>query len=681
MKDEDKTKEQLVEELQRLRQQQVEIHEGHDNFNNAKYVEALQMSELRFRKYYELGLIGMATSSLEKGLVDFNDTLCNMFGYSRKEFGKLTWTELTHPDDLEADLAQFNRVLSGEIEGYSMEKRFFHKDGNIIYTELSVNALRKNDGSVDYFVALVHDITEYKQTEKALQRSNSLLSSVIESPENIIIFALDRNYNYLSFNKAHIREMKKVYDADIEIGKHIFTYIPREDDRLKAEENYKRVLEGERFFKIDEYGQSKNRFWYQLFYNPIFDVLHHVIGFTLFCIDITEHKLAEEARLMLENKLRQSQKMEAIGTLAGGIAHDFNNLLTPILGYTQLAKMNLAPNAKGTKYLEKVEESANRAKDLVQKVLLVSRKTTAITETVQLKNLVEEVLAVFQASIPANIDLRQEIDFDLPLISADSSQIYQMILNLCTNAVQAMPEGGELTIRLNKIKHSLPLEQEQTSAEFICLSVQDNGCGIDSATLERIYDPFFTTKEKGEQRGTGLGLSIVSGVVKQHRGHIEVESISGGGTIFRIYFPVLMEEKAHSSKESETLVGFGNEHILLIDDDEMVCNLGADILEELGCQVTNFTDSQEAFQTFEENPQDFQLVISDYSMPGLTGPQLMKKMKAIRSDIPILLITGYANLATPENLQEWGCDGIVVKPYDVKKLSQTISQVLAKAKS
>ncbi|MBF0277913.1 MAG: response regulator [SAR324 cluster bacterium] len=396
--------------------------------------------------------------------------------------------------------------------------------------------------------------------------------------------------------------------------------------------------------------------------------------------NITKLRQAEEERLKLEEQLRQSQKMEAIGTLAGGIAHDFNNLLAPILGYTQLTKMSLAPAAKESTYLETIEESAKRAKDLVQKILLISRKTATATVSVQLKNLVEEVLTVLQVSIPANIDIHQEMDFDFPLISADPSQIYQLILNLCTNAVQAMQEGGDLTIKLNKIKRQISSEQEnKILEEFICLSVEDSGCGMDSATLERIYDPFFTTKEKGETRGTGLGLSIVSSIVKQHKANIEVESAPGFGTIFRIYFPILKDETNFSAKEPESRVVSGNEHVLLIDDDKRVNEMGRTILQYLGYQVTSFTDSQEALEAFEANPQIFHLVITDYSMPNLTGPQLMKKMKTIRSDIPMLLITGYSNFVTPENIQNWECDGIIAKPYDVKKLSQTINQVFIKA--
>jgi len=415
---------------------------------------------------------------------------------------------------------------------------------------------------------------------------------------------------------------------------------------------------------------------------PIKDEKGNISGIVLVFRDITERKQAEEERVKLEKQLHQSQKMEAIGTLAGGIAHDFNNLLAPILGYAQLAKTGLPSSSEEVRYLDQIEKSANRAKDLVKKILIISRSSLEETESVQLKNLVEEVLSVLRSSIPKNIEICQEYDFDLPLISTDPSQMYQVILNLCTNAVQSMTDGGELRIKLNRPKLGEYFhEKKQDAEEFLCLSVQDHGCGMEAKTLERIYEPFFTTKDKGKQRGTGLGLSIVSSIIQQHGGHIEVESDPGIGTIFRIYLPVLKEETTLPPEKPESSVVFGNEHILLVDDEKLLCEMGTIVLEKLGYKVTTFMDSQEALKTFESNPQDFQLVITDYTMPNLTGPQLMKKIKAIRSDIPMLLITGYSNLATPENLQEWGCDGILSKPYDVNKLAQTVSRALAKVKN
>jgi signal transduction histidine kinase/ActR/RegA family two-component response regulator len=398
-------------------------------------------------------------------------------------------------------------------------------------------------------------------------------------------------------------------------------------------------------------------------------------------IRTTINDLTEQKRLQIQ--ISQNQKMEALGTLSGGIAHDFNNLLVPIMGYAEMIKVGLEPNCKEFGYAAAIGESARIAKDLIEKILLFSRKSPTITQSVQIKSVLEECLTLIRASIPKNIDIRQEIDFTLPLISADPSQLHQVIINLCTNAAQAMPEGGDLWIRLNHIKHTTFSKTQEPPAQendLICLSVQDDGCGMDVETLKRIYEPFFSTKVKGEQRGTGLGLAIVSNIVKQRNWHLEVESKVGAGTIFRIYFPALPKDIALTPKATDTPFVAGAERTLLVDDDRLVNKLGTTFLEKLGFKVTSFLDSQEALNEFERNAQDYQLVITDYSMAQLSGPQLIQKIRHIRSDIPILLITGYTNLATPETLQEWGCDGIITKPYNLKQLSNSIQRVLSRTK-
>ncbi len=392
--------------------------------------------------------------------------------------------------------------------------------------------------------------------------------------------------------------------------------------------------------------------------------------------DLTEQK-------RLQAQLYQNQKMEALGTLAGGIAHDFNNLLVPIMGYAEMLQTGLDPNCKEVEYATAIEESARIAKDLIEKILFCSRESPTKIQSIQIKNILEECLTILRASIPKSIEIHQEIDFELPLISADPSQLHQVIINLCSNAAQAMPEGGDLWVRLNHIKHATFSQAREPLPEndLICLSIQDDGCGMDPNTLEHIYEPFFSTKEKGEQRGTGLGLAIVSNIVDQRHWHMEVESKLGVGTIFRIYFPTLPKQDSLALKESETTFVSGDERILLVDDDRLVNKLGTTLLKKLGYRVTSFLDSQEAVDEFEANPYDYELVITDYSMPKLSGRQLIQKIKDIRADIPIVLITGYANLATPDNLSEWRCDGIISKPYNLKQLSHSIRRLLSKTNS
>ncbi|MGK5091610.1 response regulator [Deltaproteobacteria bacterium TL4] len=386
-------------------------------------------------------------------------------------------------------------------------------------------------------------------------------------------------------------------------------------------------------------------------------------------IDITQRKEFETQRL-------QAQKMEALVTLAGGLAHDFNNLLGPILGFVELVSLGLDPKSDEATNLRMVTESANIAAELIGRLLIFAFNADFKTQTVHLNKIVEEVLLFLYPLIPRNIILHEELALDLPPIVAESSQIRQVLVNLCLNAIQAMPEGGTLTIGLTRVSSYAFINDhgEKRAGEFVCLSVEDTGIGMDQRTLERIFDPYFSTKPRGAQKGTGLGLAVVSGIVKQHGGHIVVKSEVGKLTTFQIYLPLRAEAKKttlfqvpHEGKET---------HILFVDDNPIVTEIGTLLLERLGYQVTSFTDSREALQAFESDPKRFQLVITSYDVSLMSGEQLVEKLRLIRQDIPILLNTGDTNLMTENILQKLGFDGVVTKPYRLQVLSQEIKKML-----
>ncbi|WP_144394334.1 hybrid sensor histidine kinase/response regulator [Pleionea sediminis] len=393
-------------------------------------------------------------------------------------------------------------------------------------------------------------------------------------------------------------------------------------------------------------------------------------------VDITERKHAEEDKLELEKQLKQAQKMEALGTLAGGIAHDFNNLLAPIIGYSELLRLQLKGSEKLIEKINHIEDSAKRAKDLVKKILVISRTSIPSLNAVQLDELANEVVTVIKASAPPNIQIEFNIEPDLPPIAAESSQIYQVILNLMLNAIQSISQKGKVVLSLDSTQPYDSTNEIKTAFQYICLTVSDNGSGMSEATIEKIFDPFFTTKEKDEHRGTGLGLSIIANIVKQHDGFIEVESELNIGTTFKIYFPIMSGKSSAILPLTHPSLLLGEGNILLVDDELVVNNMGVEVLSQLGYTVTSFLDSHKALKAFKSAPDKFDLIITDYSMPKLMGPELMKEIKSIRPDIPILLVTGYLNLRTSENLRSWGCDGIIDKPYNINKLSQTISRVM-----
>ncbi|MFH2058227.1 MAG: PAS domain S-box protein [Pseudomonadota bacterium] len=389
--------------------------------------------------------------------------------------------------------------------------------------------------------------------------------------------------------------------------------------------------------------------------------------------DISEIATAEE-------KLRQSQKMEAIGTLAGGIAHDFNNILSPIMGYTELAMLETAENTIVQSDLSRVMAAAAQAKELVQQILTFSRKATTEKRPVRIQIIIRETVKLLRASIPASIDLNVDIDTQCDPVMCNQTQVQQILMNLCTNAYHAMMEkGGRLDIFLKPVDPSLLLIPEFNDfpqKTYICLSISDTGVGIDPENMERIFDPYFTTKSKEE--GTGLGLSVVHGIVESYGGIIKVKSKKGLGTVFRVYLPVIPGSGSIQEKVPDAAALRGEERILLVDDDANVLQVTQKILISLGYRVNAVSDSSEALKMFIRDHTGVDLVITDQTMPGLQGTDLAQKMMQIRPGIPIIMCTGYNRQISPEKAAQIGIRDFLVKPLSRNDLAVSIRQVLDK---
>ncbi|MDH3360397.1 MAG: ATP-binding protein [Desulfobulbaceae bacterium] len=371
--------------------------------------------------------------------------------------------------------------------------------------------------------------------------------------------------------------------------------------------------------------------------------------------------------------------MEAIGTLAGGIAHDFNNILAAIFGYSQLVARKLPAESPLRNHMEQVLNASSRAAALVRQILTLSRKSEPKKKAVQLSLIVDEVLKLIRSSIPSFIEIRQEILLapNEDILLADETQIHQVLMNLCTNAAHAMSErDGVLTVRLglSYVDSSLAsMRLHMRPGTYIEMVVSDTGHGMDADTLERIFDPYFTTKELGE--GTGLGLATVQGIVKSHGGQISVNSRLGQGTTFTLLFPQMVFEPTEPKEADEITIG-GVEHILFVDDEEVLVNLGKNILQELGYEVTAKTDSQKALEEFRAKPGAFDLLITDMLMPKLTGKSLAEEILSICPNFPIILCTGYCNDQLCEQAGAIGIRNIIIKPYDVRTLSSAIREML-----
>jgi PAS domain S-box-containing protein len=393
--------------------------------------------------------------------------------------------------------------------------------------------------------------------------------------------------------------------------------------------------------------------------------------------DISELKSAQEEREQLKTQLIQAQKMEAIGTLAGGIAHDFNNILGAIIGYAEMALYDTQKDSMEHYNIDQVLKAGHRAKDLVKQILAFSRKSEQDKNVILLTPIINEALKLLRASLPTTIEIKQNIGSNLDAIFADPTQMHQVVMNLCTNSAHAMRDtGGILTVDLHNVDlHIRETTQypELNPGPYVKLSISDTGHGMDSATMERIFDPYFTTKE--QDKGTGMGLAVVHGIIKGHGGGIHVQSEPGEGTRFDILFPIMGKQTESETEELKALPT-GKEHILLIDDEETLIDLGKNMLKKLGYKVETRTSPVEALEVFRAAPQEFDLVISDMTMPGMTGDILASELMEIRSDIPLIICTGYSERIDEQRAMNIGIKGLMMKPFTIRRLSRMIRDVL-----
>ncbi len=387
-------------------------------------------------------------------------------------------------------------------------------------------------------------------------------------------------------------------------------------------------------------------------------------------IDITEKK-------RLESQLRQSQKMQAIGTLAGGIAHDFNNILMGINGYAELAIQDVADPEKTVERLNRILSACARAKELTRQILMFSRQTDQKLETVQLHAILEETLKLIRATIPATIRIENKTSAATGSILADPSQIHQIIMNLCTNAVHAMGgEVGALTAKLEPVDLDSGTARQTAGlspGQYALLTIGDTGHGMTRAVRERIFDPFYTTKKNGE--GTGMGLSVVHGIVTRLHGAITVKSELGNGTAFQVYFPVA-EKRPVAPALPKAAMPTGSERILLIDDEETIVDVAGQTLRALGYKVVTETVSRHALWTYLKDPFAFDLVISDQTMPGMKGTEIYDKIRSVRPELPFILSTGFSENVTRESALTMGIRELIMKPYLKEELAAVVRNAL-----
>ncbi len=400
---------------------------------------------------------------------------------------------------------------------------------------------------------------------------------------------------------------------------------------------------------------------------------------TVFARDLTARKKIETQRNVLEGQLRESQKMQAIGTMAGGIAHDFNNILGAILGNVDLARQDAGIDSPALISLTEIEKAGRRARDLVRQILTFSRNESPKRNSIQLAAVVQETARLLRVGLPQSVELRVKIDPTTPHVLADETQVEQALLNLCTNAIQAIgSERGIVSIELGSGQPDAGEveRRESTREQYVTLAVRDTGSGIDPDTLQRVFEPFFTTKPMGQ--GTGLGLAVVHGVMRSHQGTVGVRSKPGQGSVFTLYFPPAdaVETQVEVEPVQVNSVQGQGKHVMYVDDDHALVFLVERALTRKGFKVTTFTDPHKACAALRANARDYDLVVTDYNMPGYCGIDLLREARAIRPDLPVALASGYVTTEIEESAFAEGARALIHKPNDVDELIDTVQRLI-----
>lgn len=626
---------------------------------------ALKESEERFRILFEHAPDPYYLNSTDGAILDGNKAAEEFVGYKREELIGKNFAEMgvLSEDDLPKALSLLEMNQQGKSTGPD-EFKLFRKNGEPVYAEISTHPVSFR--SEQFVLGIARDISDRKKADMALRESEEQLRKLIEHTPAAVAMC-DRQMRYLTYSHRWLKDYK-LGEKNL-IGQchyDVFSDIPEH-----WKEEHQRCFAGEYIKKEDEPfpRQDGSTDWVRRELCPWQDRSGEVAGLIMFTNVITEKK-------RLEAQLRQVQKMEAIGTLAGGIAHDFNNILSAVVGYAELSLLNADEQTELHLYQKEILSAGERARDLVKQILTFSRQAEQERRPIQIKPICLETLKFIRASIPTTIEIRKDINSDA-LVMADPTQIHQIIMNLCTNAEHAMREiGGILEIGLHDVVLDTTFTAdypELSPGSYQELTVKDTGHGIPAHIMDRIYDPFFTTKKTGE--GTGMGLSVIHGIVGSHAGIIKASSQPGRGSTFSVYLPVI-ESLLDPQIEDKEPLATGKEHILFVDDEPALVDIGIKMLESLGYRVTGRTGSIEALELFKANPDRFDLVITDMSMPNMSGDIFSGELMKIKPEIPIILCTGYSARITGKTALDLGLKAFVYKPVVLHDLAKTVRNVL-----
>jgi PAS domain S-box-containing protein len=632
-----------------------------------KTEEALRESEKKFRRFFEDDLTGDYISTAAGIILECNPAFLCIFGYKSKAEAVGESITALYPELSERDSIIDQLRVTGKLENYETIRK--RKDGSLMIVNENIVAMFDENHNIAEIKGYVYDITERKQAEENLRESELKYKTLTEKSIAGIFIHQDDKYLFVNDKFAEMHG----YKAEELIGKCHYDLVHPDQKEVIKQRGHRR-LSGEKVpnhYEIKRIRKDGEAVWHEIMLSDPVDYKGKpaIMGDE---IDITERK-------QLESHLQKAQKMEAIGTLAGGIAHDFNNILFPIMCYTEMLLEDTDKSSPNYGSLNEIFTATKRASELVKQILAFSRERAQELKPLKIQHIIKEILKLVRSSLPQTIAIRQNIPNETPLVMADPTQIHQVLMNLMTNAYHAMEEnGGTLDISLSEVllEPNNARVPDLPPGEYVCLSVQDTGDGMDVQTMERIFDPYFSTKETG--KGTGLGLAIVHGIAKSHGGDIQVQSEPGKGSTFTMYLPALKTTAKDTNTIVLSAIVGGTERILLVDDEEVIARMGQQMLERLGYQVTARTSSVEALEAFRANPERFDLIVTDMTMPNMTGIQFAREVKNINPNIPVIVCTGFSEQINEKNFKALGIDGYVLKPIIRRDIAEVIRKALDK---
>jgi two-component system, cell cycle sensor histidine kinase and response regulator CckA len=623
----------------------------------------LAASEIRYRRLFESAKDGILILNAESGeVIDVNPFVIDMLGYPREMFlGRIFW-----------DITLFKNIVTSKMDFTELQKKEYVHFEDLSLTTINGRKIDVEFVSTTYRVDTtsviqcnIRDITERKRVEESLMLQNAAL----QSAANAIVIT-DREGKIISINKAF--SLLTGFAQDEVLGQKL-NMLKSGNHSLSFYQNlWKTIISGQ-VWKGELENKRKDGSLYteEMTITPVCQAHGEISHFIAIKQDVTERK-------RFQQELLQSQKIQSIGTLAGGVAHDFNNILAIILIYAALLERSAENRVKVVESSRAISRAVDRGKELVRQILTFARKTDVVFEPMSIADLVDEFLSMLKQTFPKTITFVENIEKDLPFISADRAQIHQVILNLCVNARDAMPNGGLITVKVGRqtkayIQNRFPVADYDS---YICVSVADTGEGIEKAILPRIFDPFFTTKEMG--KGTGLGLAVVYGVIQSHHGFVEVESTPGHGTIFRLYFPIssLNEHTAETPLTIEPYTLGGSETILLVEDEELLLDSVHQLLESKGYKVYVAQDGKEAVKLFRRHNREIDLVLTDLGLPGISGKEEFAKLKEIDLGVKVIMSSGFFEPDVKSELLKAGVKGFIQKPYIPDEILRVIRFVL-----